>query len=62
MNFIIREKETEEDMEIFITQEIISAIENNYTTAKSDEEMREELLAFRRRTKNPWLILLNYER
>ncbi|MFX1251809.1 MAG: GNAT family N-acetyltransferase [Promethearchaeota archaeon] len=46
MNFIIREKETDEDMEIFITQEIISARENEYTTAKSDEEMQEELLQF----------------
>lgn len=26
------------------------------------EEMRPELLSFRRRTKDPWLILLNYER
>ena len=26
------------------------------------EEMRRELLSFRRRTNDPWLILLNYER
>ena len=26
------------------------------------EEMRRELLSFRRRTKDPWLILMNYER
>ena len=26
------------------------------------EEMRRQLLPFRRRTKDPWLILLNYER
>ena len=46
MNFIIREKETEADMEIFIAQEIISARENSYTTATSDEEIREEILQF----------------
>ena len=47
MNFIVREKETERDMENFLALEIVSARENSPAKpGKTNEEYREELLEY----------------